>query len=323
MKGLVQVPAWLLLCPELSAPAKLVWMVSRLLQSGAGNAGLARASGLSRPTVQTATAQLAQRGWDQPGGGVTISVPGATIPISGAVLTNKLLGVHARIMYGLLLLTPGFSHPFGRFTYAELSALANASRNTVARAVDELAQAEWIRYERAHRRARIDFMLTFPGLALGLAAIDGAQDRLTKAKHFGEGLMREYLSLLIDSDDYEDDATPGWLVNPQTDEHLQLDRYYAQKAAFEFNGPQHYHETKKFSAEQATKQCERDKIKQEMCITRQIPLVIIHPEDLTLKGMQRKVGGLMPLRDLNACDLLIDYLELESSDYMPSVAHLY
>jgi len=312
--GLVKVPVSLLLCPDLSAPAKLLWMVSQL-HTGAEKAGtswLAATSGLSHPTVRTAAAPLALRGWD-----------GATVPVPAALLTHRRLGVQARIMYGLLLLTPGFSHPHGHFAYEELACLANASRNTVAQAVDELARAEWVKTERANRRTRIDFMLTFKGLAQGLAALDAAQDRLAKAEHYGEGLMREYLSLLSDSDDYEDNATPGWLVNPRTGEHLELDRYYPPRVALEYNGPQHYHKTRKFTAAQAAGQRERDYIKLGMCVERQITLVIVRPEDLTLPGMQRKVSGLLPLRDLTGCDLLIDYLELESSEYRLSVSHLY
>lgn len=52
--------------------------------------------------------------------------------------------------------------------------------------------------------------------------------------------MREYLSLMIDSGEFEDNAAPGFLVNPLTDERLQFDRFYPPGVAFEFNGPQHY-----------------------------------------------------------------------------------
>lgn len=52
--------------------------------------------------------------------------------------------------------------------------------------------------------------------------------------------MREYLSLLVDSDHFEDNATPGFLVNPLSGEELQYDRFYPPRVAFEFNnGPQH------------------------------------------------------------------------------------
>lgn len=66
--------------------------------------------------------------------------------------------------------------------------------------------------------------------------------------------MKEFLSLVVDSDRYEDNATPGFLVNPFTRERLELDRFYPPSVAFEFNGPQHYGATELFSEEQATMQ---------------------------------------------------------------------
>ena len=38
----------------------------------------------------------------------------------------------------------------------------------------------------------------------------------------GEELMRSYLTLIADSDEFEDDAAPGFLVNPFTHERMQL-----------------------------------------------------------------------------------------------------
>lgn len=313
----VQVPVSLLLCPDLSASAKLIWMVSRLRTASdqAGTAWLCAASGLSRPTVLRGKADLTAAGWDLTSTGDLSGRTGATVPVPARLLTNRRLGINTRILYGLLLLTTGFSHPSGQFTHAELASLAQASPNTVARAADELARAEWIKVKRANRLARVHFELTFPGLTWGMTAIAAAQNRLEKAQYFGEGLMREYLSLLVDSEDYEDDAAPGFLVNPRTAERLQLDRFYPPGVAFEYNGPQHYRATERFSADEVAGQRERDYIKLGICVARGITLVTVHPEDLSLKGMQQKIETLLPLRDLTDCDLLIDYLEAESSTY--------
>lgn len=318
---LVSVPVSLLLSPHLTASAKLIWMVSRLrsVSDPAGTTRLCEASGLSRPTVLTGVARLLAAGWDPAKPAVE---PDATVPVPAAVLTNHRLGIQARVLYGLVLLLPEFHHPSGWFTYAQLAGLATASPNTVARAVGDLVRAEWIKVERANRLARIRFELSFPGLDRGLAALANAQRRLERAKHYGEGLMREYLSLLVDSDDFEDDATPGFLVNPRTEERLQLDRYYPHTVAWEFNGPQHYRATEKYSAAESAAQRERDYIKLGICVQRGIRLVIVQSEDLTLQSMQQKVGNLLPLRDLTGHDLLIDHLESESRAYRKNVAWL-
>lgn len=313
----VQVPVSLLLCPDLPASAKLVWMVARTASDRQGTTWLDAATGLTRPTVRQGLARLTSAGWDP-----TLEQEGPTVPVPIALLQDRRLGVQAKLLYGLLLLTPGFHHPGGQFIYDELAHLAQAGRNTVARAVEALVRAEWLKVERTNRLAPIHFAFTFPGLARGLAAQDDAQRRLDKASYRGEGLMREYLSLLVDSEAYENDATPGFLVNPRTGERLQLDRFYPPDVAFEFNGPQHYRATAKFSADQASGQRERDYIKLGICVSRGITLVTIHPEELTLKGMQQAVGSLLPLRNLTGHELLIDYLETESHTYRRLVAKL-
>ncbi|HYF92117.1 MAG TPA: hypothetical protein VD969_07705 [Symbiobacteriaceae bacterium] len=167
---LIQVPASLLLSPDLGESAKLTWMVSRL-HNGPGEPGtswLAAASGLSRRTAQTSKAQLAA--WVTP----KPAPANAPVPVPAALLTNHQLGVQARLFYGILLLTPGYGHPGGHFTFEELSALAHVTPKTAARAIDELKQAEWIKTEQANRLARIQFELTFPGFDRGLAALDAA-----------------------------------------------------------------------------------------------------------------------------------------------------
>lgn len=140
--------------------------------------------------------------------------------------------------------------------------------------------------------------------------------RLDEASFVGEALMREYLSLIGDSDEYDDNATPGFLVNPFTGEEMQFDRYYQPRVAFEFNGPQHYGPTARYSKEaDIRKQQGRDYIKIGISATRGIRLVVVHPEDLTLEVMRQKVDGLLPLRNLDGHEPLIAYLESVSRAY--------
>ena len=323
---LVHVPVGLLRDAALPAWAKLIWMVARLRPPGDGlGAGwLSAATGLSKPTVRKGLAALAAAGW-APGGAHDVApaarapdlAAGPTLALPGALLLDCGLGWRARVLYGALLLTPGFSHPCGQFSYTELAGVAHADPKTLVKAIDELVGAEWLRAERANRLDRVHFELTFPGLAKGLTAMAKAEWRLGLARHRGEGLMREYLSLLVDSVEYVDDAAPGFLARPTSGGVLELDRFYPPyRVAFEHNGPQHYRKTKKFTAQQAAEQRERDYIKLGICAERGITLVIIHPEDLTLKVMQQKLPEVLPKRDVTAENqLLIDYLEEESLDY--------
>ncbi|MDF2630614.1 MAG: hypothetical protein K0R39_4445 [Symbiobacteriaceae bacterium] len=267
----VQVPQSLLVHHSLSATAKLVWMVAQL-QPEAGVTQLSQRSGLSRTTIYAGLARLTAENWAPRAGQAN---EGATVPVPAELITNRLLEPSTRILYGLLLLTPGFSHPCGRFTYPQLATLACMTRNTVAAALDQLVRAEWVTVARDHRLAATHFELSFPGQSRGLAALDAAQERLSHAEHYGEALMREYLSLLIDSDQFEDDAEPGFLLRPRTGKLLQFDRYYPPNVAFELNGAQHYRATKRYTAAQSAEQRERDYIKMGICMDRAITLVIV------------------------------------------------
>lgn len=82
------------------------------------------------------------------------------------------------------------------------------------------------------------------------------------------------------------------------------------QVAFEFNGPQHYGPTARYSSpHEAARQQARDYIKIGVCVTRGIHLVTVRPADLSLAGMQRKVADRLPLRDLSGHGELIAYLE--------------
>jgi len=146
-----------------------------------------------------------------------------------------------------------------------------------------------------------------------IAAIDA---RLAKAPYYGEGLMREWLTLLIPLDHFEDDASPGFLINPYTGEEMQFDRLYPPDVAFEFNGPQHYGPTALYpSEEQARRQMGRDLIKRGICTNRGIQLVTVHAEDLSLEGMLRLIPNCLPRRNLDGMDLVIEHLESLSQKY--------
>lgn len=126
--------------------------------------------------------------------------------------------------------------------------------------------------------------------------------------------MKEYLSLLIDSDHFEDNARPGFLINPLTGKPVELDRYYPRVVGYEFNGRQHYETTELFPSEPGLRmQQARDLIKEALCARNGINLVVIHRADLTLEAMRRRVGALLPLRDLRGHEALIAYLERVSA----------
>ncbi|HEY3365256.1 MAG TPA: hypothetical protein VGK74_09405 [Symbiobacteriaceae bacterium] len=178
--------------------------------------------------------------------------------------------------------------------------------------------AGWVQVTQASRLSPIHFTLGSPELTRGQVEAEVAGRRLKRAKFGGEAFMQEYLSLLIDSDQFTDTARPGFLVSPQTGERLELDRFYPPNVAFEFNGAQHYRRTARHSQEEADAQHLRDLIKAGICLYRGIHLVIIRTDDLSLQGMTSKIGQSMPLRNLAGHEPLIVLLEDASLTYRAS-----
>lgn len=322
--NLVRVPVSILLDYELTASAKLVWLVLQLdadmnASSLLSPTRLASRTGLSRPTVRRALTQLTALGWytpPSPHHKATVRQPsGVQVVIPGELLANGSLHAQTRILYGVLQATPDYRNYRGQFRYSSLSAQTHQSPNTMRRCIRELAATDWLTIDQTNRTAPIVFSICNPVATKHEAMVNAARVRLHKAQYRGEALMREYLSLIVDSEQFQDNASPGFLVNPLTKELLQLDRFYPDKIAFEFNGPQHYGPTERYSAEDVAKQQVRDYIKIGICVTKRIPLVIIHAEDLNLQTMQQKIGHLLPLRDLGDQAPLINYLERKSMQY--------
>lgn len=244
------------------------------------------------------------------------SYPNVRIPI--ALITDRSVPVQARVLYGVLQQIPGFqrSNRSGEFTYASLGKLAGLQARTVRKWVFKLAEAGWLQISQAHRRAMVRFRLTDPQTQAGQQELIEVKRRVDKGKYLGETLMREFLSQIVKSDEFEDDAAPGFLVNPLTGERLQLDRYYPSLGvAFEFNGPHHYGATASVSAEEAKMQRVRDLIKTGICAQRGITVVVVHEHDLQIETMRKKIGNLLPVRDVDYNSPVIRYLESRSRRY--------
>lgn len=307
------VPAPLLLDPNLTESAKLIWIIcqraARIQPKPISPSTLRERSGFAPHTIRRGLAQLKATGWLN-----THSVPThTTICMPDDLLLDNRLKIQPKLLYGILQLTPAFAHPKGEFRYAELSRMTGLGLNTIKRALQALRKTGWLRVSQANQLRPIRFTLLNPAEERRQLAVMQAEQRLTEASFLGEAIMREYLSLLIDSDEYQDNASPGFLINPFTDEKLQYDRYYPPNVAFEYNGPQHDGPTERYPA--AWKQQGRDYIKLGISVTRGITLITLHAEDLSLRRLQDQIAGLLPLRSLDGHQPLIAYLESVSRRY--------
>ncbi len=299
----VYAPVSLLLNPDLTPSAKVLWMALRH-NGSVGVTQLAACSGLTRPTVRTGLAQLFAAGWCTAGelGPACMLNPApsaARVLVPDGLLADTRVGAQAKVLYGALQGTPGFRKGAGQFTCPGLCQWMQSNPKTVRRAVRELVNARWLRVRQESRKAPVQFTLGHPEANSPVSQVEIVRRRLKRAPYGGEAIMREYLSILVDSKHFEDDAAPGFLVNPLTQERLQFDRFYPPGVAFEFNGRQHYEPTEQFTAEQVALQQARDLIKQGICVREGIQLVVVHSQDLSLKGMLEKVGHLLPLREFH------------------------
>lgn len=205
---------------------------------------------------------------------------------------------------------------------AKLARELGIERHTFYRYTRELVRHGWLSVEPdgAHSTR---FTLCYPALAERWRELEQVQKRLDRAPHIGEALMKEWLTLLVDLSEYDDNARPGFLCNPATGEHLEYDRWYATceggSVAFEFNGPQHYRVTDHFPhSEQVGQTRARDYIKKAISHDHGVTLITIHPEDLTLTGMLAKIkeAPQLPLRTVYLDDPVLHYLVDASERYI-------
>ena len=302
--AIVRAPVSLLLDPGLTPAARLLWLAIRMNPEPLRPTSLAARTGLTPATVRKLLAQLSTTSQ-----GHLPSEPDVAIP--SALLPDSRVRPQAKLLYGLLQTLPTFKEQSGQFRYTALSACTHVSVVTARESVRDLTDTGWLQVSQANQKAPIHFTLRDPVRERGAAEAERIVDRLQEANFRGEAIMREYLSLLIDSDEFEDNARPGFLINPLTKEPMELDRYYFTLAvAFEYNGPQHDRTTKRFPSEKAlAMQMARDMMKESICARRGIQLLIIKREHLMLRTMQQVIGGRLPLRDLSGHDELIKTLE--------------
>lgn len=322
----IPVPCSLLQTRDLTPAGKFLWIRLRFDEMhprprSHHPKSLAMRTNLSRSTIYAALNRAVATGWLLPrddsnsgqrrwkttyplqGDRKVVWIPVDLIRSSHAMRPQEIL------CYGLLQLTARFNGNAGEFKWAELHKLTGLHLRTVKRAVRALVKARWVCIQQMNRRAPIWFRLQHADEAY----LEEVKRRLEGGHYsnssIGELLMREKLSLIVATNICQDGARPEFLVNPATGERLELDRYYPlEHVAFEYNGSQHYVASDRFTKQEVAVQRKRDAIKRQICKRERISLVVVHAEDLTLKGMLKKIGDLLPKRLPRGLKRTIRYL---------------
>ena len=68
------------------------------------------------------------------------------------------------------------------------------------------------------------------------ALVSRLKDARWETQHAGEFLMKAWLNLLVDSDNFTGNCRPSFLVNHETQITMEYDRYNKEGVAFEFIG---------------------------------------------------------------------------------------
>lgn len=304
-----------------SASALLLWLLLDRQRSGdpsaLTNTRLGKLSGLDPETVAAARARLTQA----PLASCYARPQRSCAAIPWLLLTSAGISAGARLLYGRLQGVSHFEHQGGSFTYAALSRLTGSSDGALRRAVAELVATGWLSITQANRKSPLIFTLRNPVSAQLRARISSIKRKVRSARPRGEALLREFLTLMIALDQYEDNAAPDFLLNPYTGELMELDRYYPTVGvAVEFNGDQHYEETDLATFGETVKQVGRDAMKAFICKARGLELAIIRPEDLGLESIDQKLPGRLPRRDLQGMEPLVAALEAMASEYRERTA---
>lgn len=241
-----------------------------------------------------------------------------SIQLETDILRADALPPQARYLYILLCALCPPNKVVCSPTQEHLARLAGlGSRTTVRRLLRVLASQGWVRVQYDKVRRLSTYTVLNPALARRLDAVERVRLRIDRAPHKGEALMREWLNLLVNSEEYEDNARPHFLINPATGERMEYDRWYRAGVAFEFNGPQHYGVTELYADPVAARHQEaRDLMKQALSARHGVQLVLVHPEDLTLERMRRKIPSALPLRSLEGEQEIISLLRRLSEAYL-------
>lgn len=134
---------------------------------------------------------------------------------------------------------------------------------------------------------------------------------------FGEALMREWLTVLIDSTAFTDPGRPGFLINPETNEQMEYDRwYYNFDVAFEFQGPQHFVTTAKHpDPNRLGRRKFLDLIKIGLSVRNGVKMVEVEPPQLRKDHLLGLIPLHVPRRPLAGWERALVLLEQESRAY--------
>lgn len=248
------VPLGLLATHQLSTTAKIIWIV---LYQDAPMAPerlfspirLSKRTGLTQKVIQHSLERIQASRW-----GAIIRDPNdwceqtwnemPKVYMPERLVTNRMIHLEARVLFGILQGTPGFRHNKGCFTYAGLGNLMRHEPEVVATYIRQLKSAGWLELTRPIYGRKIYFTIRDPTYTAHQHILRRVQRRVRRAPLRNALLMQEYLSLIVDSDGTEVDHAPESSVDSNTDANMcreteEVDEVEASGAAFDAKQDSH------------------------------------------------------------------------------------
>lgn len=243
------------------------------------------------------------------------------VSIPAALIDSRMVAPQAVSMYAtiVMLARSGPGVAIHQRHLARLVGFGNIT--TLRKYTRQLVREGWLRLSRGAWNRAYQYEPLDPHFLQRKSVLFQVQQRLEEAAYYGEALLKEMLTVLVPDDHYQDNARPGFLVNPGTDQLLEFDRWYTRaRVAFEFNGPQHYRTTQEFPGpEVVRKQRLRDLLKIGISSQLGIHLLTIEPRDLTFPRLIEIIDGVLPVRRLSWQDPVVRFLDEASQAYVSRV----
>ena len=223
------------------------------------------------------------------------------------LLEDRLIPSTAKLLYVIIQIF----HPTSMTNLARISGL---SRPLISHHCSTLAQHGWIIKIKEGSKIAPFPVIPHP---IQEQMVKDLYAGYSASPHKGEYLTKVWLSHLILTEDYVDNARPPFLQNPITGELMELDRFMPSlNAGVEHHGPQHFAPTNAFSdTTQFNERRARDLMKRSLCEENNIRLIVITTEDLSLDGILRKLPKDFPIRRVDADGPYIKALENLSAEY--------
>lgn len=240
------VPLALLLAHDLSANAKIIWIVlyqdapmipERLLSP----MRLSRRTGLTPQAVRRSLAQLEASRWGEiirrPNDAtnrIRHKSPKAYVP--ERLVTDRRIGVGARLLFGVLQGTPGFRHHMGCAAYADLARRMQRDPKSIAIDLRQLAAAGWLEFSPFHESGRLYFTLYDPTFVANQHILRRVRRRVRRTPFRSDVLLHRYLAMTTDAAEAAHNAAPDRVADPKHDPKGNGERPFENAALIDESG---------------------------------------------------------------------------------------